>query len=121
MLGHVLKLSAVGYEQFPCACVRVRRNEFNSFLNMYFSKPTDFWALTKEHTIAIGDLVLIRKLDTSVVPTVMHSVEKVVLRHGHLVDPITKKRVICDVYEDELALRNNLVKTLLQQRLSRLS
>ncbi|CDW58579.1 lissencephaly 1 [Trichuris trichiura] len=94
MLGHVLKLSTVGYEQFPCAQVRVRRNEFNAFLNMYFAKPTDFWALTKQLTIGIGDIVLIRKLDTAATPTVLHAVEKVIMQHGFLIDPITKKRVI---------------------------
>ncbi|KFD51499.1 hypothetical protein D918_03179 [Trichuris suis] len=120
MLGHVVKLSAVGYEQFPCAWVRVRRNEFNAFLNMYFSKPTDFWALTKQLTVGMGDIVLIRKLDTPATPTVLHTVEKVIMRHGFLVDPITKKRVICDGYEDELTFRNNLIKATLQQRLPKL-
>ncbi|KRZ79663.1 Lissencephaly-1 -like protein [Trichinella papuae] len=96
LLGRVIKQASVGYEKLPCVRVRVRRNEYNEYLHAFYSKPTDFWALNKQSLASVGDMVLIRQMQSPLLPTVTHHLERIVFQHGRPIDPITKKRIIYD-------------------------
>ncbi|KRZ61171.1 Ribonucleases P/MRP protein subunit POP1 [Trichinella nativa] len=118
LLGRVIKQASVGYEKLPCVRVRVRRDEYNEYLHAFYSKPTDFWALNKQSLAAVGDTVLIRKMESSPLPTVTHRLERIVFQHGCPIDPITKKRIIHDEYEEIVQFRNQSIRDILDENMS---
>lgn len=64
----------------------------------------------------LGDTVLIRRIERPERPTaiVMHKVERVVFKYGNVIDPITKKRVVQDEFSDEIELKKQLVKEVIE-------
>uniref|UniRef100_A0A1I7WKJ9 S1-like domain-containing protein n=1 Tax=Heterorhabditis bacteriophora TaxID=37862 RepID=A0A1I7WKJ9_HETBA len=112
MMGKVVQISNIGIDRIPCAQVRCSLNEFNIYLKKYFGRSFDFWALDKESKGALGDTVMIRRIDGShrLTANVAHSVDKVIFKYGNIVDPVTGKRVIKDEFTDEIILKKQLVK-----------
>ncbi|KRZ97844.1 Lissencephaly-1 -like protein A [Trichinella sp. T8] len=121
LLGRVIKQASVGYEKLPCVRVRVRRDEYNEYLHAFYSKPTDFWALNKQSLAAVGDTVLIRKMESSPLPTVTHRLERIVFQHGCPIDPITKKLEISSMSLLESCPRSVDAKSYVQRRVESIS
>lgn len=44
-----------------------------------------------------------------------HVVDRVMFKYGNVIDPITKKRVIKEKYEDEINLQTTLVKEIIEE------
>ncbi|WKY01873.1 hypothetical protein Q1695_015689 [Nippostrongylus brasiliensis] len=111
-MGKVIKLSNIGIEHVPCAQVRCSLNEFNIYLKKYFARPFEFWALDRESKGQLGDTVLIRRVGIDERPTtnVAHAIDRVVFKYGNIIDPVTGKRVIKDEFADEIELRKQLVR-----------
>ncbi|KRX23941.1 Lissencephaly-1 -like protein A [Trichinella nelsoni] len=121
LLGRVIKQASVGYEKLPCVRVRVRRDEYNEYLHAFYSKPTDFWALNKQSLAAVGDTVLIRKMESPPLPTVTHRLERIVFQHGCPIDPITKKLEIISMSLLESCPRSVDAKSYVQRRVESIS
>ncbi|KRY42624.1 Lissencephaly-1 -like protein A, partial [Trichinella spiralis] len=121
LLGRVIKQASVGYEKLPCVRVRVRRDEYNEYLHAFYSKPTDFWALNKQSLAAVGDTVLIRKMQSPPLPTVTHCLERIVFQHGCPIDPITKKLEISSMSLLESCPRSVDAKSYVQRRVESIS
>ncbi len=114
LLERVVKLSSVGLDRKSCAQVRVRRNEFNSYLHQFYAKSEDFWAFDRQGSARLGDVVLIRQMGEPLTRKVLHEVERTVFKHGNIVDPITNRRVVQDEFVDEsLAKKATIEKVLL--------
>ncbi|VDL80320.1 unnamed protein product [Nippostrongylus brasiliensis] len=60
----------------------------------------------------LGDTVLIRRVGIDERPTtnVAHAIDRVVFKYGNIIDPVTGKRVIKDEFADEIELRKQLVR-----------
>uniref|UniRef100_A0A0M3HUS4 28S ribosomal protein S17 mitochondrial n=1 Tax=Ascaris lumbricoides TaxID=6252 RepID=A0A0M3HUS4_ASCLU len=116
LMGKVVQLSYIGLKRTPCAQVRCRRNELNVYLKKYFARPFDYWALDADSLTNLGDTVLIRRIERPERPTaiVMHKVERVVFKYGNVIDPVTKKRVVQDEFSDEIELKKQLVKEVIE-------
>ncbi|GMS87297.1 hypothetical protein PENTCL1PPCAC_9472, partial [Pristionchus entomophagus] len=119
LLGRVVKMTTIGIERLPCAMVRAQLNEFNQYLKTYFARSFDFWAIDKHSLGGLGDTVLIRQLQESQRPseTVSHRIEKVVFKYGHIIDPVTGKRVISGTFSDEMELKKKLVEEIVDEPL----
>lgn len=65
----------------------------------------------------LGDTILITKCDVSERPAklVTHIVDRVVFKYGNIIDPVTKKRVIKEKYEDDISLQTKLVKEIIEE------
>uniref|UniRef100_A0A914XPL6 Mitochondrial ribosomal protein S17 n=1 Tax=Plectus sambesii TaxID=2011161 RepID=A0A914XPL6_9BILA len=113
LMGRVVKLSSVGLDRKSCAQVRVRRNEYNSYLHQFYAKSEDFWAFDGQGGARLGDLVLIRQMTEPLTRKVQHQVERTVFKHGNIVDPITKRRVVQDEFVDESLAKKALIEKVL--------
>ncbi|CAJ0960131.1 unnamed protein product, partial [Mesorhabditis belari] len=117
LLGRVVKMSQIGIDRIPCAQVRCQRNEFNTYLKMYFSRSFDYWAIDRGQLGNLGDTVMIRNIDDlSQRPTaaVTHKIDRVVFQYGNVIDPVTGKRVINDDFMDDIELKKKLVHDVLE-------
>lgn len=65
----------------------------------------------------LGDTILITKCDVNKRPAklVTHTVDRVVFKYGNIIDPITKKRIIKEKYEDDISLQTELVKEIIEE------
>uniref|UniRef100_A0AAF5PNZ8 Uncharacterized protein n=1 Tax=Wuchereria bancrofti TaxID=6293 RepID=A0AAF5PNZ8_WUCBA len=117
LLGKVLKHTYIGNDKIPCVQVRCRLNDFDEYIKKYFSRPIDLWAVDPENTTGLGDTILITKCDVDKRPTklVTHIVDRVMFKYGNIIDPITKKRVIKEKYEDDISLQTKLVKEIIEE------
>lgn len=91
--------------EFPSekeAKVRVIKNAFDTWLQMYFKKRQDYHAAIEGHQCKIGDMVLIRQLPSRLTVDITHAVEKVVYRLGEVIDPLTDKPVSAVRYKEHL-------------------
>ncbi|VDN89394.1 unnamed protein product [Brugia pahangi] len=117
LLGKVLKHTYIGNDKIPCVQVRCRLNDFDEYIKKYFSRPIDLWALDPKNTTGLGDTILITKCDVDKRPAklVTHIVDRVMFKYGNIIDPITKKRVIKERYEDDINLQTKLVKEIIEE------
>ncbi|EFO19037.1 hypothetical protein LOAG_09458 [Loa loa] len=117
LLGKVLKHTHIGNDKIPCVQVRCRLNDFDEYIKKYFSRPIDLWALDPKNAAGLGDTILITKCDVNERPAklVTHIVDRVMFKYGNIIDPITKKRVIKEKYEDEINLQTKLVKEIIEE------
>uniref|UniRef100_A0A915PE04 Ribonucleases P/MRP protein subunit POP1 n=1 Tax=Setaria digitata TaxID=48799 RepID=A0A915PE04_9BILA len=117
LLGKVLKHTHIGNDKIPCVQVRCRLNDFDEYIKKYFSRPIDLWALDPKNATALGDTVLITKCAVSKRParSVTHLVDRVIFKYGYIIDPVTKKRVIKEKYEDDITLQTALVKEIIEE------
>uniref|UniRef100_A0A0R3RHZ4 40S ribosomal protein S17 n=1 Tax=Elaeophora elaphi TaxID=1147741 RepID=A0A0R3RHZ4_9BILA len=117
LLGKVLKHTYIGNDKIPCVQVRCRLNDFDEYIKKYFSRPIDLWALDPKNLTGLGDTILITKCDVNKRPVklVTHVVDRVMFKYGNIIDPITKKRVIKEKYEDEISLQTELVKEIIEE------
>lgn len=46
---------------------------------------------------------------------VTHVVDRVVFKYGNIIDPVTKKRVIKEKYEDEINLETKIVEEIIEE------
>lgn len=113
LMGRVVKLSSVGLDRKSCAQVRVRRNEYNSYLHQFYAKSEDFWAFDGQGSAKLGDIVMIRSMSEPLTRKVQHQVERTVFKHGNIVDPITKRRVVQDEFVDESLAKKKLIEHVL--------
>lgn len=90
------------------AKVRVKRLDFDSNLNMYFSKHQNFYAHDPAGECKTGDIVLIRKLPEKMTPIITHSLVKMVYKFGDVTCPITGKKVVVGKYRDQMEERNEM-------------
>ncbi|GMR41095.1 hypothetical protein PMAYCL1PPCAC_11290, partial [Pristionchus mayeri] len=111
LMGRVVKMTTIGIDRMPCAMVRAQINEFNTYLKKYFTRSFDFWAIDKHSLSGLGDTVLIHRLTEQLRPseTVVHQVEKIIFKYGHVIDPVTGKRIIAHTFSDEIELKKKLV------------
>lgn len=111
LLGTVIKINKIGLQQIACAQVRCRQNHFSEYLKMYFAKPTDLWAVDKKLEVKPGDTVLIEPVSAADRPTttVTHTVKKLIMAHGNVIDPITKKRILQKEFFEDMELKRSLV------------
>lgn len=117
-LGRVVRFSALGVQQIPIRQVRVKRQTFNKFLNKYFAVSVDFWALDKKEKANLGDMVLITPLKGGEKPPsikVMHEINRIVFKHGLILDPVTKKRVIDDELLEDIERRSTYIDETLDE------
>lgn len=112
-MGRVVKLSSVGLDRKSCAQVRVRRNEYNSYLHQFYAKSEDFWAFDGRSSARLGDVVLIRQMAEPLTRKVQHQIERTVFKHGNIIDPITKRRVVQDEFVDESLLKKGVIEQVL--------
>lgn len=117
LLGKVLKHTYIGNDKIPCVQVRCRLNDFDEYIKKYFSRPIDLWALDPKNTTGLGDTILITKCDVDKRPAklVTHIVDRVMFKYGNIIDPITKKRIIKERYEDDINLETKLVKEIIEE------
>ncbi|VDK75000.1 unnamed protein product [Onchocerca ochengi] len=117
LLGKVLKHTHIGNDKIPCVQVRCRLNDFDEYIKKYFARPIDLWALDPKNTAGLGDTILIKKCDVNKRPAklVTHIVDRVMFKYGNIIDPITKKRVIKEKYEDDINLQTKLVKEIIEE------
>ncbi|CAG9534599.1 unnamed protein product [Cercopithifilaria johnstoni] len=117
LLGKVLKRTHIGNDKIPCIQVRCRLNDFDEYIKKYFSRPIDLWALDPENATGLGDTILITKCDVDKRPAklVTHIVDRVLFQYGNIIDPVTKKRVIKEKYEDDINLQTKLVKEIIEE------
>ncbi|VDK80436.1 unnamed protein product [Litomosoides sigmodontis] len=117
LLGKVLKHTYIGNDKIPCVQVRCRLNDFDEYIKKYFSRPIDLWALDPKNITGLGDTILITKCVASERPAklVTHVVDRVMFKYGNVIDPVTKKRVIKEKYEDEINLQTKLVKEIIEE------
>ncbi|KAM3723191.1 Ribonucleases P/MRP protein [Dirofilaria immitis] len=117
LLGKVLKHTHIGNDKIPCVQVRCRLNDFDEYIKKYFARPVDLWALDPKNITGLGDTVVIIKCDVNKRPAklVTHIVDRVMFKFGNIVDPITKKRVIKEKYEDDINLETKLVKEIIEE------
>jgi hypothetical protein len=59
---------------------------------MFYRTWTQHWTLDPDAKCALGDVIVIKKAnDTELYSsTVPYLVDKIVFKHGHMVDPLTK-------------------------------
>uniref|UniRef100_A0A915DQW9 Uncharacterized protein n=1 Tax=Ditylenchus dipsaci TaxID=166011 RepID=A0A915DQW9_9BILA len=111
LMGKVVERSKIGLQQLPCVHVRVQQNDFYKHTKKYHPILTDFWALDGDVNSQLGDTVLIRPAKEEDKPNerVQHRVDRIVFKHGVLIDPVTKKRVIQHDFVEDLELRQRLL------------
>ncbi|XP_014667378.1 PREDICTED: 28S ribosomal protein S17, mitochondrial-like [Priapulus caudatus] len=99
---HLVLGQVVEFPKENEAKVRVIKNAFDRNLHMYFKKRKDYHAALnlQDHTIKIGDVVLIRQLSERITLDVTHIVEKVVYPLGAVTDPITGKPVAAGRFKE---------------------
>ncbi|XP_054714368.1 28S ribosomal protein S17, mitochondrial-like [Uloborus diversus] len=71
-------------------------------LNMYFKEQTQYYAYDKTKECKEGDYVIIKEYPESPEKKVTHTVEKVVYKLGHLIDPVTGKRTSGTEYIEDI-------------------
>lgn len=72
--------------------VRVVDQVYDNVFHMYFATPKDFKAHEKDHSVKLGDLVRIEKLQEKLSVEVEYKVGEVVFPIGRAVDPVTGRR-----------------------------
>uniref|UniRef100_A0A0N5A244 28S ribosomal protein S17, mitochondrial n=1 Tax=Parastrongyloides trichosuri TaxID=131310 RepID=A0A0N5A244_PARTI len=118
LLGKVVNLSKIGLKQVPCVQVRCQQNEFNDYIKKYHAKSYDYWALDTKSNIKVGDIVLIKHLESqSQKPSmnVAHQVDRVIFTFGNIIDPVTGRRVIENKFADEIEIEKKFVKSIVEE------
>ncbi|XP_065344317.1 small ribosomal subunit protein uS17m [Cloeon dipterum] len=82
--------------------VQIRQLELDENINMYFPKDTTFFAHDPGQVCKPGDIVLISSLPKKLTPLIEHEVLKVVYPFGDITDPITGKKVMNDMYREDI-------------------
>nr|CAG4649782.1 EOG090X0GMQ [Scapholeberis mucronata] len=83
----------------------VKIMEFDTNLNMHFSKHETVYAHDPSNCCKPGDVVLIDKLPQRLSKNVTHQVNKVVYPFGDITDPITNKKVVAGKYRWSSSLK----------------
>lgn len=86
----------------------VKLMEFDTNLNMHFSKNLTVYAHDPNGMCKPGDVVLIEKLPSKMTKYITHQVSQVVYPFGDITDPITGKKVVAGKYRDEIETKSNL-------------
>ncbi|VDN51017.1 unnamed protein product [Dracunculus medinensis] len=109
LLGKVVQITDIGLDKIHCVQVRCRQNEFDLYLKKFFVKSGDFWATDTKTHCGLGDIVLIKK-PTEKPPQqrITHEVMKIIFKFGYIIDPVTKKRVVRDSFDDEFEFRTRV-------------
>lgn len=104
LMGFVIRSTTMGLDQLPVRSVRVRRQTFNTYLKMYFSKDIEYWVWDKHNSSKLGDTVLITPLREIEKPSVRihHEIKNIIFKHGYQIDPVTKKRIFHNVLEEDI-------------------
>merc|ERR1711973_977870 len=76
------------------AKLQVKLSEFDSNLNMHFSKLETVYAHDPDKKCQPGDVVLIEALPSKLTKQITHKVKHVVYPFGDITDPISGKKVV---------------------------
>ncbi|EFX71705.1 28S ribosomal protein S17, mitochondrial-like [Daphnia pulex] len=87
---------------------KVKVMEFDTHLNMHFSKHVTVYAHDPSSVCKPGDVVMIDLLPKKLTKNITHQVNKIVYTFGDITDPITGKKVVVGKYRDEIEARNEL-------------
>lgn len=84
------------------------------FVHLLFSFK--YHCFNYEKILGLGDIVLIKK-PTEKPPQqrITHEVMKIIFKFGYIIDPVTKKRVVRDSFDDEFEFRTRVVKEILEK------
>nr|CAG4635145.1 EOG090X0GMQ [Alona affinis] len=87
---------------------QVKLMEFDTNLNMHFSKHETVYAHDPASKCKPGDVVLIERLPSKLTKNITHVVNSVVYPFGDITDPITGKKVVVGKYRDEIEAKSTL-------------
>uniref|UniRef100_A0A1B6LVE5 28S ribosomal protein S17, mitochondrial n=1 Tax=Graphocephala atropunctata TaxID=36148 RepID=A0A1B6LVE5_9HEMI len=82
--------------------VAISRFKLNQYLNIYFTDIEMVYAQDNARLSKVGDVVLLEKLPEKITTLIEHRVKEVVHPLGDITDPITGKKVVKDVYREEI-------------------
>nr|CAG4648964.1 EOG090X0GMQ [Polyphemus pediculus] len=88
---------------------QVKVSEFDSNLNMHFSKLETVYAHDPQNSCKPGDVALIEKLSSKMTKHITHQVKNVIYAFGDITDPLTGKKVVVGKYRDEIEAKNELI------------
>ncbi|XP_053201774.1 28S ribosomal protein S17, mitochondrial-like [Panonychus citri] len=86
--------------------VAIPQLKFDSFLVTHFRDSSELHALDKKGESKVGDWVIVSKLPERISLKVEHSVEQVVYKCGHIIDPLTGKRCFQYHYDESGSKEN---------------
>lgn len=116
MIGSVVGLSWVGLSRHPCAKIRVTKQVFDDHLSMYWPHEFDYWTFNKDAIARLGDTVLIKPMQSPLIVTVKFEIDRIIYRHGNVVNPLTGKQVVDNEWMEMREKRNALTKDLLTKQ-----
>ncbi|RWS04753.1 carrier protein-like protein [Dinothrombium tinctorium] len=82
--------------------VMIPKLKFDSFLNMHFRENDLMLVHDKNEICEPNDWILVRELPEKLSLKVKHTVEKVVYKSGHIVDPLTGKKSLGYEYVEDI-------------------
>jgi len=90
------------------AKLKVKLLEFDTNLNMHFSKFETVYAHDPKSETKPGDVVLIKKLSERMTKHITHEIREIVFPFGDVTDPIMGKKVVVGKYRDEIEERGQI-------------
>ncbi|XP_059485831.1 small ribosomal subunit protein uS17m [Neocloeon triangulifer] len=82
--------------------VQIRKLQLDDSINMYFPEDTTIFVHDPGQQCKPGDIVLIKSLPKKLTPLIEHEVHRVVYPFGDIKDPITGKKVVSDMYREDI-------------------